>query len=278
MRVDSSGRLGVGTSSPAETLHVQKTSAAYILAEATTAANSGYRLKNTQRDWYVLNDSTGKFSLYDDTATATRLTVDTSGRIGVGTTTPETYLAGVFGQVIAGSSSGQAYYSATNNQTWLTFIDTAGAWYEWYNVSSSRTEAYITTSGAMYNRSGTYGTISDVRYKQDIVDSGSQWDDIKALQVKKYRMIDDVNADPENAPVMLGVIAQDLEEAGMSGLVEEAAHKTTDEGGNIVDTGETRKTVKYSILYMKAVKALQEAMARIEALEAEVAALKEAAQ
>ena len=33
------------------------------------------------------------------------------------------------------------------------------------------------------------------------------------------------------------------------------------------------KTVKYSILYMKAVKALQEAMIRIEALEAKVSAL-----
>jgi hypothetical protein len=34
------------------------------------------------------------------------------------------------------------------------------------------------------------------------------------------------------------------------------------------------KSVKYSILYMKAIKALQEAVTRIETLEAEVAALK----
>ena len=34
------------------------------------------------------------------------------------------------------------------------------------------------------------------------------------------------------------------------------------------------KSVKYSILYMKAIKALQEAMTRIETLEAEVTALK----
>ena len=34
------------------------------------------------------------------------------------------------------------------------------------------------------------------------------------------------------------------------------------------------KSVKYSILYMKAIKALQESMSRIETLEAEVAALK----
>ena len=34
------------------------------------------------------------------------------------------------------------------------------------------------------------------------------------------------------------------------------------------------KKVSYSVLYMKAIKALQEAMTRIETLEADVAALK----
>ena len=37
---------------------------------------------------------------------------------------------------------------------------------------------------------------------------------------------------------------------------------------------ETVKAVKYSVLYMKAIKCLQEAQARIETLEVEVAALK----
>jgi hypothetical protein len=41
-------------------------------------------------------------------------------------------------------------------------------------------------------------------------------------------------------------------------------------------TGTVTKAVKYSILYMKAVKALQEAMERIETLEAKVAALEQA--
>jgi hypothetical protein len=39
------------------------------------------------------------------------------------------------------------------------------------------------------------------------------------------------------------------------------------------ETGTVTKSVKYSILYMKAVKALQEAMARIETLETKVTAL-----
>ena len=59
---------------------------------------------------------------------------------------------------------------------------------------------------------------------------------------------------------MLGVIAQDVEDSGMKGLV-----KTSEETGKM--------SVKYSVLYMKAVIALQEAMQRIETLETKVAAL-----
>ena len=55
----------------------------------------------------------------------------------------------------------------------------------------------------------------------------------------------------------------------MSGLVDE--HIDWDE--NHEDSGTKTKGVKYSVLYMKAIKALQEAMDRIETLEAKVAAL-----
>ena len=49
----------------------------------------------------------------------------------------------------------------------------------------------------------------------------------------------------------------------MNGLVLD----TPDLDKDLKDLGTVTKTVNYSILYMKAVKALQEAMTRIEALE-----------
>ena len=55
----------------------------------------------------------------------------------------------------------------------------------------------------------------------------------------------------------------------MPGLVKD----NIDEDGDGNDLGTVTKTVHYSVLYMKAVKALQEAMTRIETLEAKVAAL-----
>ena len=112
---------------------------------------------------------------------------------------------------------------------------------------------------------GTLTEASDERLKQDIVDSGSQWDDIKAIQVRKYRKIWDVEQYGDDADVLLGVVAQELEASGMGGLVKTRFNEE--------DPDDDLKSVKYSILYMKAIKALQEAMERIETLEAKVTAL-----
>ena len=68
-------------------------------------------------------------------------------------------------------------------------------------------------------------------------------------------------------------MAQELETAGLNGLVYDAPEYGTDDNGEITMRESTRKGVKTSVLYMKAVKALQEAMTRIETLETKVAAL-----
>jgi hypothetical protein len=115
---------------------------------------------------------------------------------------------------------------------------------------------YIFGNGNVVNTNNSYGALSDQKLKENIVDSGSQWEDIKAVTVRKYSM----KADNLDAPNMLGVIAQELEASGMGGLVFESPDRQ--------NQGKTVKQVNYSILYMKAVKALQEAMERIEQLEA----------
>ncbi len=125
----------------------------------------------------------------------------------------------------------------------------------------------IYSNGNVQNTNNSYTGISDVKLKENIVDSGSQWDDIKALRVRKYSFKEQ-NA---SEPTQIGVIAQEVEAAGMSGLVTESPDRDAENN----DLGTVTKAVQYSVLYMKAVKALQEAMTRIETLEAEVTALKE---
>ena len=121
----------------------------------------------------------------------------------------------------------------------------------------------VQDGGNVQNADNSYGALSDRRMKENIADASSQWDDIKGLRVRKYNMIGDTDTH-------LGVISQELEDAGMSGLVQEGEWYHAEANPN----NETRKSVKYSILYMKAVKALQEAMTRIETLETEMTALK----
>ena len=125
-------------------------------------------------------------------------------------------------------------------------------------------KAIIYSNGTYGSRTGTYGSIiSDIKYKQDITDANSQWDDIKNLRVVNFKYKEDVELDGENALRQIGFIAQEVE-AVSPNLVYEAGKK---------DTEETWKSVKTSIIHLKAVKALQEAMTRIEQLEAKVTAL-----
>ena len=132
--------------------------------------------------------------------------------------------------------------------------------------------------------------------KTNIADANSQWDDIKALKVRNFEKKDDIELHGAGKRVQIGVIAQELEAAGMNGLVKTGEPSELDikhssdfgtlyedgdtipEGKKVGDikttTGEKVRSVKYSVLYMKAIKALQEAMAKIETLEADVKTLK----
>ena len=147
----------------------------------------------------------------------------------------------------------------------------------------------VRTNGNVVNTNNSYGSLSDVKLKENIVDSGSQWDDVKALRIRKYNFKADTGQDTHT---QLGVIAQEVELVS-PGLVYETSDTESinapvlDEDGNPVldanneptyrtqehELGTVTKNVNYSVLYMKAVKALQEAMTRIETLESKVAAL-----
>jgi hypothetical protein len=152
----------------------------------------------------------------------------------------------------------------------------------------------IFSDGDVVNHDNSYGAISDQRIKQNIRDSNSQWDDIKAVKVRNYKRKDDVRYYGADAWEQIGVVAQELEASGMdklirnsepssSDILSDAAFGTLYEDGDDIPAGKqigdiktitaSVKKVAYSILYMKAIKALQEAQTRIETLETKVAAL-----
>jgi hypothetical protein len=194
----------------------------------------------------------------------------------------------------AGNQGGLDIRTASNNVVLSdgdgnprVYIDNAGTNYVWStaapmiwgrnNTSGSVTGlAYCNTAshigsftgqvfrvmcdGDVENANNSYGSLSDIKLKENIVNAKSQWDDLKALQVRNYNFKAETGY---SSHTQIGLIAQEVELISPN-LV----------GQSIDDeTNETTKTVNYSVLYMKAVKALQEAMTRIETLEAKVSTL-----
>ena len=199
----------------------------------------------------------------------------------------------------SGTSANNAMVIAVNNNNMVQPIlrihhenPAANQEFIFCTKTGSNTNIFtVDEDGDVLTVSGSVGTISDQRIKQDITDANSQWEDIKAIKVRNYKF----KSDPSKT--LLGVIAQELESAGMNGLIKETNPSVADceidsSFGTIVDddsmspledgtkrkkVGEVKskvKTVRWSVIYMKAIKALQEAMTRIESLEAEVKALK----
>ena len=78
----------------------------------------------------------------------------------------------------------------------------------------------VYSDGDVLNHDNSYGAFSDERIKQDIRDSNSQWDDIKAVKVRNFKKKDDVRQYGDKAWEQIGVIAQELEAAGMDKLIK----------------------------------------------------------
>ena len=248
---------------------------------------------------YDHSDNSMRFTTND----SERMRIRDDGEVLIGTTNSSNVLLKV--EQSANEALGRFFNSNTSASATLFKIkcdNSTGGDYISFNIDKAGSSVLnIEGDGDVKNTNNSYGSISDERIKKDITDANSQWDDIKALKIKNYKLKTD-----DESPTQLGVIAQDLETDGMNGLVKESrpeaylvnAHSDfgtledgtadngalpiTDEEGKITGyekvftEGQKVKSVKYSVLYMKAIKALQESMTRIETLEAKVKALEEA--
>ena len=304
-RLDTSGRLLVGTST-APSVGNGQYAKVVIQGSGHAAGNAGSF--SLQRDeaassitsgegiaYFNFNDNAGNtFGTIGCEADANAGASDYPGRLVFSTTadgasSPTERMrinsAGGFKATTNGTSTSTTsatheFYQSNNTETGLaircagaTFSDTAIA----FNVDRNTTNntyyfiragvtgvAYrfnVADSGNVTNTNNSYGAISDIKLKENIVDASSQWADIKAFRVRKY------NLKEGQKHTQIGGIAQEVELVS-PGLVTESPDR--DAEGN--DLGTVTKSINYSVLYMKAVKALQEAMERIETLEARLTA------
>ena len=81
-RITSTGNVGIGTASPSFPLDVDTTSSR-VRFKALTGSSTLELSAIEGRDWIIQSKDNGKFLIYDEDATASRLFIDTDGSIGL---------------------------------------------------------------------------------------------------------------------------------------------------------------------------------------------------
>jgi len=113
----------------------------------------------------------------------------------------------------------------------------------------------VAANGNATNTNNSYGGISDIKLKENIVDATPKLDDLMQVKVRNYNLIGDNKK-------QIGVVAQELEQV-FAGLVDETPDR--DKEGN--DLGTTTKSVKYSVFVPMLIKAVQELKAEVDSLK-----------
>jgi hypothetical protein len=202
---------------------------------AATNASFGTDASNDTFNYQVDNHAFQNLA-----SNVTYMKIDSNGVLLVGKTSSNANVAGMeldgTGNITATKSSGNTYYL---NDT-------------------SANKFYVNANGGIYNYQSNDSNLSDEREKKNIATLGSKWDAVKKWDLKEFHYNSDADSDSKK----VGVIAQDLE-SDHPDLVTEF---------DLTDTTK-RKAVKEQQMTWMAIKALQEAMTRIETLEAKVATL-----
>jgi len=131
MRLDSSGNLGVGTASPEQRLHLSNTGSTSVAIKFTNSAASAG----------IISYSSDSLLFY--TANAIRATIDTSGNLGIGKTSPQASLdyrqtVNVISTNTTAVASRTYVFTATLTLT-LPASPTAGDWVMFSNRSATAT-------------------------------------------------------------------------------------------------------------------------------------------
>lgn len=103
----TNSRVGIGTTSPQEKLHIYSTGAGPVRTEieTTQAADAVLKYTNSNRSYGTFLTQDGNFSIYDYNAVSHRFYMLTNGNVGIGTTSPG-YKLDVAGDMNVGINTG----------------------------------------------------------------------------------------------------------------------------------------------------------------------------
>jgi hypothetical protein len=137
--------------------------------------------------------------------------------------------------------------NTNNTSSYLIVANAAGA-----------DRMYVYGNGNIVNSNNSYGTLSDAKLKENIVDATPKLADLMQVKVRNYNLIGDQQK-------QIGVVAQELEQV-FPGMIDESLDK--DAEGNDIET--TTKSVKMSVFVPILIKAIQELKAEVDSLKAQI--------
>jgi len=255
MRIDSSGRVLVGTNS-GQGKFVVEGSLPKIQSNYNGTKHLEFGVGNSGCGFVMTTDHFMTFNHQpyanrgSDINLTERMRIDNNGRLSLGTT------SNTFNSI---EGKANFFQAATNLKTVINCVrigTTSGRnQISFHNPNGN--VGNISTSGS----STTYGTSSDYRLKENVVPLTNAADRLNQLQVRRFNFI----ADPDTT--VDGFIAHETQ-----AVVPEAVtgtHDEVDDDGKPVYQG-----IDQSKLVPLLTAALQETIAKVEALEAEVSKLR----
>jgi hypothetical protein len=253
MRIESGGNVGIGTSSPSAKLHVYA-AAGDINGQIQTAGagQAALNLYNSTRQFRLIADaSANAFVIYDQTASAERARIDSSGNFLVNTTTEQ-------GKITALTTGGASLSCAQTGTT---------GDHIYFRTSTTSLAGFISSPTS---NTTTYNSISDYRLKENVTPMTGALGKVLALKPITYKW----KADGSDGQ---GFIAHELAEVVPDCVTGEkdAVETYTDEDGN-EQTRPKYQGIDTSFLVATLTAAIQEQQELITALTTRITALESA--
>ena len=270
MRLDTSGNLGIGTTSPSQKLHVYAASGSIrSLTETGNTSSSAFTAKNSGETVDYGVDSTGGFiqvtgakPLLFYTNSTERARIDSSGRLLVGTTSAsngshtfnianssrmafDNNGAAPFGLIVQYNSN----LNGTSNEFLLCQENNSGG-------GTSR--MVVRSNGGIANYSANNVNLSDRREKTNFAPATSYLDKICAIPVQTFNYIDQNLY--QDGGLTLGVVAQDVQAV--------APELVTESNWGTEENPRMRLSIYQTDLQYALMKCIQEQQATIESLKA----------
>jgi len=263
-----------------------------LLQSSTTNGQSALGLlpngTSTQTQYIAFNSTDPANSSYIQTLISATEARINSGQLGTGTNLPMTFYTGgseraridTSGNLLVGFTSNPntarmyVRYDGLTTQSIINPATTTSASTSWNHfIGQSGNGSSITTSnifirgnGNIENVNNSYGAISDVKLKENIIDASPKLEKLMQVRVRNYNFKGDYEQHKQ-----LGVIAQELETVFPS-IINET--QDCDKDGKSLGT--TTKSVKYSVFVPMLIKAMQEQQALIQSLTDRITALEQA--